>query len=258
MTQGPGPLDGRRALVTGAGSGIGRATALRLAADGARVACLDIDGAAGEATAAAIRQAGGKAVASPADVRDENAVADAVGQARTALGGLDSLVANAAVQLVGRDAPVHELSLEAWQQTLAVNLTGVFLTCKYGIRELLAEGGGAVVCTVSGTAMYGLARGFDAYSASKGGVAALVRVMAADYAASGIRVNGVVPGFTDTPMTSSFLRDEAGLAATIAGIPLGRPGTPDDVAPVISFLLSPAACYVTGAIWVADGGQTAI
>jgi NAD(P)-dependent dehydrogenase (short-subunit alcohol dehydrogenase family) len=258
MTPGPGSLDGRRALVTGAGSGIGQATALRLAADGAGVACLDIDAAAAQATADAIRAAGGAAVAVAADVRDEDAVAAAVGQARRTLGGLDSLVANAAVQLVGQDAPVHELSLDVWQRTLAVNLTGVFLTCKYGIRELLSAGGGAVVCVVSGTAMYGLARGFDAYSASKGGVAALVRVMAADYAASGIRVNGVVPGFTDTPMTSSFLRDEAGLAATIAGIPLGRPGTPDDVAPVISFLLSPAAAYVTGAIWVADGGQTAV
>jgi NAD(P)-dependent dehydrogenase (short-subunit alcohol dehydrogenase family) len=96
------------------------------------------------------------------------------------------------------------------------------------------------------------------YSASKGGVAALVRVMAADYASGGIRVNGVVPGFTDTPMTRPFLADEQQRDALLSGIPLGRPGAPGEVAPVISFLLSDAASYVTGAIWVADGGQTAI
>jgi glucose 1-dehydrogenase len=110
----------------------------------------------------------------------------------------------------------------------------------------------------SGTGLYGLAPGFDAYSASKGGVAALVRVMAADYALRGIRVNGVVPGFTDTPMTRPFTDDEEKLGALTSGIPLRRPGTPEEVAPVISFLLSDSAAYVTGAIWVADGGQTAI
>jgi NAD(P)-dependent dehydrogenase (short-subunit alcohol dehydrogenase family) len=110
----------------------------------------------------------------------------------------------------------------------------------------------------SGTGLYGIAPGFDAYSASKGGVAALVRVMAADYAPRGIRVNGVVPGFTDTPMTRSFTDDDDKREVLVRGIPLGRPGTPDEVAPVISFLMSPSAAYVTGAIWVADGGQTAI
>jgi NAD(P)-dependent dehydrogenase (short-subunit alcohol dehydrogenase family) len=262
------PLAGRRALVTGAGAGIGRATALRLAADGARVACLDIDGLAATYAADQIAAAGGIAVACQADVSSEQEVADAVVKATRALDGLDCLVANAAVQLVGEDAPVDQLDLAVWNRTLAVNLTGVFLTCKYGIQALQgaggaatrdgADGGGAVVCVTSGTGLYGLAPGFDAYSASKGGVAALVRVMAADYAPRGIRVNGVVPGFTATPMTRSFTEDEEKLGALTSGIPLRRPGTPEEVAPVISFLLSDSAAYVTGAIWVADGGQTAI
>jgi NAD(P)-dependent dehydrogenase (short-subunit alcohol dehydrogenase family) len=251
-------LGGRRVLVTGAGAGIGRATALRLAADGAGVACLDIDGPAAASVAGEITVAGGVAVAGQADVSSEPQLADAVARAAKALDGLDGVVANAAVQLVGQDAPVDRLDLAVWERTLAVNLTGVFLTCKHGIRELLATGGGAVVCVTSGTGLYGIAPGFDAYSASKGGVAALVRVMAADYAARGIRVNGVVPGFTQTPMTRAFLEDQARLDALTRGIPLRRPGTPDEVAPVISFLLSESAAYVTGAIWVADGGQTAI
>jgi NAD(P)-dependent dehydrogenase (short-subunit alcohol dehydrogenase family) len=244
-------------LLTGAGAGIGRATALQLAADGALVACVDIDARAAESTAVSICDAGGTGIAITADVTSEQAMADAVAQASDAFGGLDALVANAAVQLVGQDAPVHELDTSVWDATIAVNLTGVFLTCKYGIRELLAAGGGSVVCVTSGTAFYGLARGFDAYSASKGGIAALLRVMATDYAPYGIRVNGVVPGFTDTPMTAPFLTGD-GRDTAADRIPIGRIGRPDEIAPIISFLLSDSASYVTGAIWTADGGQTTV
>jgi 3-oxoacyl-[acyl-carrier protein] reductase len=137
-----------------------------------------------------------------------------------------------------------------------VNLTGVFLTCKHGIRALLDTGGGSVVCTASPTGLYGCAPGLDAYSTSKAGVYGLIRVMAADYARDGIRVNGVIPGYTDTPMNSWV--DAAQHEALLATIPLRRQGLPEEVASVIAFLASDEARYVTGAVWAADGGMTAI
>ena len=132
----------------------------------------------------------------------------------------------------------------------------MFLVCKHGIDALLAAGGGAVVCTCSPTGLFGCAPGYDAYSASKGGVAGLVRVLAADYASDGIRVNGVVPGYMDTPMTSWVAPEEH--AALLTTIPLGRAGRPEEVAAVMAFLASEDASYVTGALWAADGGMTAI
>jgi NAD(P)-dependent dehydrogenase (short-subunit alcohol dehydrogenase family) len=137
-----------------------------------------------------------------------------------------------------------------------VNLTGIFLTCKHGIRALLASGGGAVVCTASPTGLYGCAPGYDAYSASKGGVYGLIRVMAADYAADGIRVNGVIPGYTKTPMTNWVTPEQE--EKLVSTIPLGRPGRPEEVAAVMAFLASDETPYVTGAVWAADGGMTAI
>ena len=134
----------------------------------------------------------------------------------TAWGGLDVVVANAGVQLAGQDDRADRLSLEVWQRTIDINLTGVFLTCKHGLRALLASGGGAVVCTCSPTGQYGVAPGYDAYSSSKAGVYGLVRVMAADYAAEGIRVNGVIPG-TPHPDDTGSRPD----AETLLGIPLG-------------------------------------
>jgi NAD(P)-dependent dehydrogenase (short-subunit alcohol dehydrogenase family) len=183
-------------------------------------------------------------------------VAAAVERAASAWGGLDVIVANAGVQLAGQDDRADRLELEVWQRTIDINLTGVFLTCKHGIRALLAGGGGAVVCTCSPTGQYGVAPGYDAYSASKAGVYGLVRVMAADYAQEGIRVNGVIPGYTNTPMTSWVT--PADRETLLRGIPLNRPGEPEEVAAVIAFLASDDTPYVTGAVWAADGGMTAV
>jgi len=162
------------------------------------------------------------------------------------------------VQLFGEDTRAHELALDVWERTLAVNLTGVFLTCKHGIRALLASGGGSVVCTGSPTGLFGLSRGFDAYSASKAGAMGLARVLASDYAEDGIRVNVAVPGFTETPLVKSILDDPGATAALVGGIPLGRPGTPADAAAMIIHLLGDDLSYATGAFFVIDGGMTAV
>jgi NAD(P)-dependent dehydrogenase (short-subunit alcohol dehydrogenase family) len=144
-----------------------------------------------------------------------------------------------------------------WQRTVEVNLTGAFLTVKHGARALLAAGGGAIVCTGSPAGHYGLAPGLDAYSASKSGVFGLVRVAAIDYAAEGIRVNGVFPGITETPMNDWWMADPEARERTVASIPLGRAARAEEIASVIAFLASDEASYVTGAVWTVDGGLTA-
>jgi NAD(P)-dependent dehydrogenase (short-subunit alcohol dehydrogenase family) len=249
-------LLGKRAIVTGAGKGMGRAAAVRFAREGARVALLDVDEAAASDTAREIAREGGEAIVVAADVTDEAAVAAAVERAQQALGGLDVVVSNAGVQLAGQDDRADRLELAVWQRTLDINLTGMFLVCKHGIRALLAGGGGSVVCTASPTGLYGCAPGYDAYSSSKAGVYGLVRVLAADYAKEGIRVNGVIPGYMDTPMTD-WVDDEAH-EALLATIPLGRAGRAEEVAAVMCFLASDDASYATGAVWACDGGMTAI
>lgn len=249
-------LEHKRALITGAGMGMGRAAALRFVQEGARVALVDIDEQAVQAVAGEIEAAGGEALVARADVRSEADVEAAVAAAVTAWGGLDVIVPNAGVQLAGQDDRADRLSLEVWQRTIDINLTGIFLTAKHGLRALLKSGGGAVVCTCSPTGQYGCATGYDAYSASKAGVYGLVRVMAADYAQEGIRVNGVIPGYTNTPMTNWVTpEDREDLLRTI---PLNRPGEPEEVAAVMAFLASDQTPYVTGAVWAADGGITAI
>jgi NAD(P)-dependent dehydrogenase (short-subunit alcohol dehydrogenase family) len=179
-----------------------------------------------------------------------------VQRAADAWGGLDIVVANAAVLLAGKEDRVDRLDLPVWQQTLDVNLTGAFLTCKHGVRALLASGGGSIVCTASPTGLYGSAPGLSAYSASKAGVYGLIRVMAAGYAREGIRVNGVVPGYTKTPMNDYVTEEQH--RELLRTVPLGRQGLPEEVANVMVFLASDDAAYVNGAVWAADGGITAV
>jgi len=256
VANGGGRLAGKRAVISGAGMGMGRAAALRFAAEGARVGLIDVDERAAGTVADEIARGGGEALVLPADVRDEHEVETAVQRAVDEWGGLDVVVANAGVELAGEDDRADRLDLAVWQRTIDVNLTGVFLVCKHGIRALLASGGGAVVCTASPTGLYGCAPGFDAYSASKAGVYGLTRVMAADYALEGIRVNAVVPGYTRTPMTEWVTSEEH--EALLKTIPLRRQGEPEEVAAVMAFLASDEAAYVTGAVWAADGGMTAV
>ncbi len=251
-----GLLEGKRAVISGAGQGIGRETARVLSREGAKVALIDIDSAAADETAADVRGEGGTALVLVADVTREAEVEEAVGIAVAAWQGLDIVIGNAAVQLTGEDDRVDRMPLEVWQRTIDVNLTGMFLVCKHGIRALLESGGGAVVCLGSPTGQYGCSPGLDAYSASKAGVHGLVRVMAADYGDLGIRVNGVLPGYTLTRMSEYMSPEEH--ADLLRTIPMRRAGTPAEVAEVIAFLASDQAPYVTGAFWAADGGMTAV
>jgi len=248
-----------RVLITGAASGIGAAVAALFGREGAKLALLDIDGDGLERVRRQVESDGAEVVLCPADVRSEAEVVGALERAYESFGGLDVGVINAAVQLIGEDGPVHELSLEAWEKTIAVNLTGAFLTAKHTVRVMLrSPAGGSIVFTGSPTALRGRALGFDAYSASKAGLHGLARVMANEYGSQGIRVNVVVPGITDTMLTRPLLEDPEVLQRYISRVPLGRIGTAEEVARVIRFVASPEASFMTGSVVVTDGGALAV
>ena len=246
-------LQGRTALVTGAASGIGRAIADRFVAEGARVIYADLDDAAARRAADAT---GGIAVAM--DVSDEQSVEQAFAHLAAEDSTPDVIVANAGIQLFGQDAKVADVPLEAWNRTLAVNLTGTFLTVKHGVRALLTRGGGSIICTGSPTGLNGEGADFAAYSSTKGGVHALVRATANAYAADGIRVNTVVPGYTETTLVTTIAEDPEARAGIVSRTPLGRAGTPEDVTGIMVYLASDESSYATGAIFRVDGGMTSL
>ena len=248
---------GKRAVVTGASSGIGRATALRLVAEGGRVALI-ARGREGLASVAAEIGDPDRVVVLPADCTDEVSIGPAIDAAAETFGGLDIIISNAGIELLGQDDRVDRLDLGVWQKLIRNNLDGQFLACKHGARHLLASGGGAIVCVGSNTGFLGMAINEPAYSASKGGVFALMRVMAIDYARDGIRVNMVIPGFIDTPMNGPVMADAEELAYWSQQIPMGRPGTADECASAILWLASDEASYCVGTALTVDGGQAAI
>jgi NAD(P)-dependent dehydrogenase (short-subunit alcohol dehydrogenase family) len=251
-------LQGKRAIVTGGGSGIGRGAALKLSAEGAGVGVLDIDLAAAQRVVDEILSSGGVAVAVRADVASEEEVETAVADVEKRFGGLDTVIANAGVMLFNRDTVATDLDLETWQQCISVNLTGMFLTCKHGLRALMRNGGGAIVITGSPTGSHGCAPTFTAYSASKAGAFGLMRILAVDYAKKNIRINAVMPGTTNSPLVTTLMENPITRAEFLAKIPMARAADAGEIGNVIAFLASDEAAYVTGAAWYADGGLTAI
>jgi NAD(P)-dependent dehydrogenase (short-subunit alcohol dehydrogenase family) len=235
---------GRRALVTGAGSGIGDAVARRLHAEGADVLLAD---RAGERVRALAGELGGSARGLELDVRDEAAVAGATRE-------LDVL---ANVAGIGSTTNAPDTPLEVWEDVLAVNATGTFLCCKHAIPGMVARGGGAIVNMASVAGMIGL-RDRAAYSASKGAVIALTRALAIDHVGDRVRVNAVCPGTVDSPWVRRLV-DEVGesLDALRARQPMGRLGTPEEIAEAVLYLASDQAAFVTGTAFVIDGGLTA-
>lgn len=258
MTAMTGRLAGKRAIVTGASLGIGRATAIRFAAEGARVGLIARRREPLDEVATLIRERGGEALALPADVSDEAGLANAIDQAAAAWGGLDIVVSNAGIELMHEEATLHQLDLAVWQRIIDTNLTGQFLACKHGIRHLLEAGCGAVVCVGSPCGIMGFCEAEPAYAASKAGVMSMARTMATDYVGQGIRVNIVIPGLIDTPMNEPVMRDPVLREKWTSGIPIKRAGTAEETAAVILFLASDEASYVVGSSFVVDGGQTIV
>ena len=250
-------MSGRRALVTGAASGMGRATAELLASEGAGVVLADIEAEAVERVAAAIRGGGGEAVAVGCDVASSADVKRAVDTAVDVFGGLD-LVVNCAGII--RRANVIETTEEEWDRVMAVNIGSVFLTGKHAVPVMAAGGGGSIVNISSG---WGLKGGPDAssYCASKGAVVNLTRAMAIDHGPQNIRVNCICPGDTDTPMLRSEARqlglDEAAFLEESADRPLKRLGTGEDIARAVRYFASDDSAWVTGSVLVVDGGGLA-
>ena len=254
-----GRFDGKVALIAGGGSGIGAATARLMAREGACVVLAGIPAAGVQAVAEELRESGHSALGMPADVSSSYEVEVAVSAAVSEFGHLDILVPNAGVQLHDRDVNFHDLPESVWDETLNVNLKGVFLACKFGIRQMLSQGtGGAIVITSSITAIATRTPNF-AYATSKGALLALSRNIALNYAESGIRCNAVLPGALErTPNYDIHPAPEERAAMLHEVVPLGRPGTPEEIAPMIAFLASDDASYATAGEFVIDGGRTTI
>jgi NAD(P)-dependent dehydrogenase (short-subunit alcohol dehydrogenase family) len=259
----PGRLNGKVALVTGGGSGIGRATALAFAREDAAVVVADLAVEGGEATVRMIQEARGEALFLKADVSQAAEVQALVQRTVDTYGRLDCAHNNAGVEgLRGViPAPTADLTEDMWDYILNINLKGVWLCMKYEIPQMLTQGGGAIVNTASIMGLVGIPTG-AAYVASKHGVVGLTKTAALEYAQAGLRINAVCPGFIRTPLVERFFeltsRENPHISEQVTALhPIGRLGTPDEVAEVVVWLCSDAASFVTGHTMTVDGGYVA-
>lgn len=246
-------LAGKRALVTGAGGALGRASALAFAREGAAVAVVDVVAETAAETVELVRAAGGTAFALRADVSDKTQVDAAVTAAVSALGGLDVLFNNAGI-MPHQDASFLDADLELWQTISSTNLLGTVLFSKHAVPHLIAAGGGAVVNMSSFLAHLGTRFPQDAYAASKGAISSLTISMAVQLGPHGIRVNALAPGPIATAHVEQFFPDPQARQLRLDRVPLGRFGTPEDAAELALFLASDAAGWLTGQVVVLDGG----
>jgi NAD(P)-dependent dehydrogenase (short-subunit alcohol dehydrogenase family) len=252
-----GKLEGKVALITGAGSGIGAATARLMAKEGAKIAITGVPAEGVHAVAKELTEAGYEAIGIPTDVSNANQVETAVAQTVEQFGSLDILVPNAGIQMHNEDVNLHTLPEDVWDHTHNINYRGVYLTTKYGLAQMVAQNtGGVVVIVASITALNGSSRNVS-YMSGKHGLIGLSRYIAVHYAKHGIRCNSVCPGALARTPNHDQHPDPAGRDQRLRdAIPLGRVGVPEDIAPMITFLATPDASYATGANFVIDGGLT--
>jgi NAD(P)-dependent dehydrogenase (short-subunit alcohol dehydrogenase family) len=250
-----GRVEGKVALITGGGSGIGRATALLFGREGAKVMVADYNAEGGERTVKTIKEAGGTAVFHAADVSNPQDVDGLMHKVVETFGRLDCAFNNAGIE--GHMATTPDCSIENWNRVIAINLTGVFLCMKYEIPLMLRHGGGSIVNTSSGAGLVGLA-GAPAYVAAKHGVSGLTKAAALEFAQKGIRVNAVCPGFIHTPMVDRVLdKGTFSEEQIFAAEPMHRMGKPEEIAEAVLWLCSEASSFVTGLPMPVDGGYVA-